>query len=79
MKSVSISGYNFLFNNRQKGPKGRGGGIGLFAKKEYKSSVIMKSTFEDDKPQLEYLLAKVTIHNKETLVLVFYRPPDAVF
>ncbi len=74
LTSVSIPGYNFFYNNR---PKFRGGGVGLFIRKEYKSSVIIKSTFKDDKPQLEYLLVKVTIYNKETLVLVFYRPPDA--
>jgi hypothetical protein len=68
LRSVSIPGYNFFYNNR---PKFRGGGVGIFIRKEYRASLIIKSTFEGPDPQLEYLLVKVSFYNKEILVIVF--------
>jgi exonuclease III len=76
LKSVSVPGYTFLFNNR---PKRRGGGVGLFIHKDYRASLVVKSKWDNDKKnvQLEFLLASVSINLKQILVLVYYRPPDA--
>jgi hypothetical protein len=55
IKSVAVPGYNLLWNNR---PKRRGGGVGLFIRKEYSASIIDKSVYDSKvSPQLEYLLS----------------------
>ncbi len=82
LRSVSVPGYSLIFNNRR---RCRGGGVDLFVKKEFRASLVDKSVQKDQSTQkgktvtaeLEYLLAKVNVNNRDILVIVFYRPPDA--
>ena len=73
-QAVDIPGYTIFRRDRK---KRRGGGVAVYAKKEFNGRLLNFSEFYDD--NIELLWISLTVHGRSCYVGAVYHPPKSIY